>query len=441
MIGRKRIMIAGGVVAVVALLWLMSRERPVAVEMAEVSARTVREYIAEDAKTRLADDYIIDMPLSGTVDAITLEEGDEVEAGGCVATVDAYGLEQQVAALEALIAQARARITSVDVEKPKPEDLASAELRIKEEHDRQAIAAKERAIAENDFRNAEREWNRVKALFESGAVSQSQYDEAERGLKNARENLERVSLASDSVKKALDIAELASQRLAGSVDDNEFMREVYRKEIENLESQLNVLKDDLAKTQIASPVKGVVLEKFVDDKRVLAAGTPLLRIGDLQTIEIECDVLSEEIVRVKVDDPVEITGKALNDRVVLGRVNRIYPSGFQKVSALGIEQQRVRTILTFDDPSENLRPGTSVDVRIITGEVKDAISVPERATFRSDGGWAVFVVEGGRARLVPVEIALKNDDWAAIRSGLQPGQIVVAEPKNELADGVRVAPL
>ena len=441
MAGRKRMLIAGGVVALLALLLLMTRERPVPVEMAEAEARTVREYIAEDAKTRLADDFIIDMPLSGTVDAITLEEGDEIEAGGCVATVDAYGLEQQVASVEALIAQARARITSVDVEKPKPEDLASAELRIKEEHDRQAMAGKERAIAENDFKDAQREYNRVKALFDSGAVSQSQYDEAERALNNARENLERVSLAGNAVQKALDIAELASQRLAGSVDDNEYMREVFRMEVESLESQLNVLKDDLAKTQITSPVKGVVLEKYIDDKRVLAAGTPLLRIGDLVTIEIECDVLSEEIVRVKVGDPVEITGKALNDRVVMGRVKRIYPSGFQKVSALGIEQQRVRTILAFDDSSESLRPGTSVDVRIITGEAMDAVSVPERATFRSDGGWAVFTVEKGRARLVPVEIALKNDDWAAIRSGLQLGQTVIAEPKNELTDGVRVAPL
>ena len=303
------------------------------------------------------------------------------------------------------------------------------------------MAGKERAIAENDFKDAQREYNRVKALFDSGAVSQSQYDQAERALNNARENLERVSLAGNAVQKALDIAELASQRLAGSVDDNEYMREVFRTEIENLESQLNVLKDDLAKTQITSPVKGVILEKYIDDKRVLAAGTPLLRIGDLETIEIECDVLSEEIVRVKVGDPVEITGKALNDRVVMGRVKRIYPSGFQKVSALGIEQQRVRTILAFDDSSESLRPGTSVDVRIITGEAKDAVSVPERATFRSDGGWAVFTVEKGRARLVPVEIALKNDDWAAIRSGLQLGQTVIAEPKNELTDGVRVAPL
>ena len=303
------------------------------------------------------------------------------------------------------------------------------------------MAGKERAIAENDFKDAQREYNRVKALFDSGAVSQSQYDQAERALNNARENLERVSLAGNAVQKALDIAELASQRLAGSVDDNEYMREVFRTEIENLESQLNVLKDDLAKTQITSPVKGVILEKYIDDKRVLAAGTPLLRIGDLETIEIECDVLSEEIVRVKVGDPVEITGKALNDRVVMGRVKRIYPSGFQKVSALGIEQQRVRTILAFDDSSESLRPGTSVDVRIITGEAMDAVAVPERATFRSDGGWAVFTVEKGRARLVPVEIALKNDDWAAIRSGLQLGQTVIAEPKNELTDGVRVAPL
>ncbi|MCL4693789.1 MAG: hypothetical protein KJ060_14915, partial [Candidatus Hydrogenedentes bacterium] len=158
-------------------------------------------------------------------------------------------------------------------------------------------------------------------------------------------------------------------------------------------------------------------------------------------IEIECDVLSEEVGRINRGDPVEITGKALNDEVIMGSVERIYPAGFKKISALGIEQQRVRTIIAFDNAQTDLRPGTSVDVRIITDEAADAVAVPERATFRSEGGWAVFVVQGGEAVLTPVEIALKNDDWAAIASGVQAGETVVAEPKTELKDGMAVSPL
>lgn len=441
MLTRKRILFAVGIVAVLALIMLMMRESPLPVEMAQAEVRTVRAYIAEDAKTRLDDDVLIDMPISGTVQKITLEEGDPVSAGDCVATVDAFALQQRIAGVNAMIEQSRARITSVDVEKPKPEDIASAELQVRQELDRQEIARKELAIARNNLADAEREFNRIKALRESGAVSQSQFDEADRSYKNARENLERAVLAEKANQKGHEMADLASQRLRGSIDDNEFMRQVYAAEIENLESQVSQLKDDLEKATIKSPIDGVILEKFVEDARVLAAGSPLLRVGDLDTIEIECDVLSEEVGRVHVGNAVEIAGKALNDEVIMGQVKRVYPAGFKKISSLGIEQQRVRTIIRFANDNVALRPGTSVDVRIITDEVVDAVAVPERATFRSDGGWAVFVVESGRVRLTPVEITLKNDDWAAIGSGISAGQTIVAEPKNELEDGMAVTPL
>lgn len=441
MFTRRRITYAAGIVVALILVALMMRGSPLAVETTQAEIRTVRAYIAEDAKTRLDDDVLIDMPISGTVRKITLKEGDTVTAGDCVATVDTFAIEQQIAGVNAMIEQAKARLTSVDIEKPKPEDLASAELQVQQELDRQAIARRELAIAENNLADAEREYHRIQALHESGAVSQSQFDEAERAYKNARENLERATLAEKANQKGREIADLASRRLRGSIDDNEFMRQVYSAEIENLESQVRQLQDDQQKATITSPVDGVILEKFVEDSRVMAAGSPLLRIGDMRTIEIECDVLSEEVGRVSVGDPVEITGKALNDEIIMGKVKRIYPAGFKKISSLGIEQQRVRTIIEFDNGTAQLRPGTSVDVRIITDEVVDAVAVPERATFRKDNGWAVFVVEDGEATLTPVEIALKNDDWAAILSGLTAGQTIVAEPKTELEDGMSVSPL
>jgi len=428
-------------VAIILVIALAMREGALPVEMTQAETRTVRAYIAEDAKTRLDEDILIDMPISGTVRKITLQEGDAVATGDCVATVETFALEQQIAGVNAMIEQAKARITSVDIEKPKPEELASAELRVQQELDRQAIARKEREIAQNNFADAEREYNRIKALREAGAVSQSQYDEAERAFKNARENLERAKLAEKANQKGREMANLASERLRGSIDDNEFMRQVYGAEIESLETQRNQFQDDLEKATIKSPVDGVILEKFVEDRRVLAAGSPLLRVGKMSTIEIECDVLSEEVGRVSVGDPVEITGKALNDAVIMGAVERIYPAGFKKISSLGIEQQRVRTIIRFDNSEAQLRPGTSVDVRIITDEAADAVAVPERATFRHDGGWAVFAVNGGHAKLTPVEITLKNDDWAAIGAGVTAGQTIIAEPKNELQDGMAVAPL
>jgi len=438
---RRRIGAGLGIGVLLLGAYIMLRARPIPVETYEVSRQTIREFITEDAKTRLADEYVVDMPISGTIERIRLEVGDEVKEGMCIARVDAFDVQKQIAGMEALIAQARAQMSGVDVQKPKPEDLAAAELRVKEGRDTEAMVAREYAAAEANFEAAQREYDRLSTLQAQGAVSQSQLDEARRLLDTMRANLDRLRLGQSAAAKGREIAELTAQSLRASVDDNEYMRDVYRAELESRQAQLEMLKKDVDETEVLSPVNGLVLEKFVEDQRVLVAGTPLLKLGDLSTVEIECDVLSEDVVRIQAGDPVEISGKALRGETAMGKVDRIYPAGFKKISALGIEQQRVRTIIAFDNRKISLRPETSVDVRIIIDERADALVVPERATFRNGADWAVFRIEGGKARLVPVTLGLKNDEWAEITAGLEQGQMIVAEPKNELVDGVRVTEL
>lgn len=436
----KRVLVGLIVVAIAVAVVAALRPRPLLVEAAEVTVRSVREYISEDAKTRLADEYLVDMPISGTIERIRLDVGDRVEAGECIALIDPFDLQQQIASLEALVEQARAQISGVDTAKPKTEDLEAARLRVRAGQENEAIARKEIEIARIEFANAKKEFERIRALREQGAVSQAQYDDAERVYLAAQETMRKLEIAQDATRTAREVAELNSHGLAASVDDNEYMRRVYQSEMESRVAQLEILKRDLERTSVNAPVTAVVLEKFVEDRRVLPAGTPLLRLGDLSTIDIECDVLSEEVGRIREGNPVEISGKALRGHTIMGRVKRIYPAGFKKISALGIEQQRVKTLIDFDNEAAQLRPGVSVDVRIITGESPEAVAVPERATFRHGDGWAVFLVgEFGRARLTPVEIGLKNDEWAEIRSGLAPGQRVVAGPQNELRDGARIS--
>jgi HlyD family secretion protein len=411
----------------------------VPVEITRPAAMTVREYIIEDGKTRLGTEYIVDMPVNGTVERIELEVGDVVAKGRPIARIDPYPLKQRVRELEALIEQARARIAGVDVQKPKEEDIESARVRVNEAKDSVEIARKVRASLEVNFEDAKREHERSKALVEQGIVSRSQYDQARARFQALEVDVNRAKLEEDAALKNLRVAELTYQRISQSIGDNEYLRDEYKAEIDRLQAQLALLKSDLDKTVVLAPVAGPVLEKYVEDRRVLAAGAPLLRIGDMDTIEIECDVLSEEIARVRAGCPVEISGKALGGKTIPGEVRRIHPSGFMKISSLGVEQQRVKTIIAFDNAGAGLRPGTSVDVSIITAESKDALAIPERAAFRRQGQWHVFVVEDGRARLRPITVGLRNDDWAEVLDGLTPETTIVAHPKNELEDGVRVA--
>jgi len=438
----KRIIIIGVLVAVLGgggMVAMLGQALPV--EMVSVSVQTVREFVAEDAKTRLADEYIVDMPISGTVERLALDVGMQVKQGEVVARIDAYELTQQIRQIEAQILQTKAAVAGVDVAKPKDEDIESARLHVTELADSLAIARKTREVIEFNFIEAKLAYERAQGLLEGGAASQSFFDEAKTRFNGLAADRERVKLQVDAAQKALEQAELAHQRVVNSIDDNEYMRESYLAEIDMLKAQLAILEDDLSEAVVKAPVSGPVLEKFVQDRRVLAAGSPLLKIGDLQSIEIECDVLSEEISRMRVGNKVVISGKALQDREIIGEVSRIYPSGFMKISSLGVEQQRVRTLISFDSADAPLRPGTRVDVEIVTEEAVDVLTVPDRAVFRHEGGWAVFVVDGGHAQLTPVEIGLRNEDWAEVREGLTADTVVVGELKNDLVEGARVTPL
>jgi HlyD family secretion protein len=414
------------------------RPQPVAVEMGTPERRTVNAFIAEEAKTRLRETYTVDMPVNGTLQRIALEVGDVVSKGDVVARVDDHDLRQRVRGLEAQIAQVRAQITGVDVSKPKTEDLVSAEVRISEAKDALQIAERALEIARIERSEAAREFERVQELRKEGVASQSQLDNAQDALDASAKNLERLRLSVDAARKGLRLAELSSSRVEGSVDDNEYMRDMYQAQIESLEAELAVARADLEKTEMRAPVNGPILTKMVQDRRVMPAGTPLLEIGDLSTIEIECDVLSEEVGRVGVGDSVEIYGKAVGEETLPGEVSRIYPAAFQKISALGIEQQRVKVIIAFDNTGPDLRAGTRLDVRIITDAAEEVLAVPERTIFRRDGAWHVFTVAGSRASLQPVTVGIKNDTWAEIREGITPDTRLVLEPTNQLEDGARV---
>ena len=437
----KRIGIGIVVIAIAGVIGTAMVGQSLVVEMSEVTRETVYEYIVEDAKTRLDDEYVIDMPIMGTVQRLELEIGDVVTKGEVIGHIDPYSLEQEILEVKALIRQSAAFETGVDIAKPKEEDIASAQLRVKEMTDAVKIAIKSQDVLKINRDEAKKAFERATGLLAAGATSESLYDEAELRYMGLKEDLARAVLQEGAAEKALEQAGIALKRLTGSIDDNEYMRTSYQAESEGLKARLASLQDDMKKTKIVAPVSGPVLEMFIEDRRVLLAGEPLLKIGNMDSIEIESDVLSEEIAPMREGNSVEITGKALQGKVAYGKVKRIYPAGFMKISSLGVEQQRVRTIIEFDNSELGLRPGTSVDVRIITAESENALAIPDRALFRHQEEWAIFVVNGNTAELKSVEVGLRNDDWAEIKSGVDEGTLIVSELKNALLDGTKVSRL
>lgn len=436
----KRLLIILAVVALVATGIVWMKTRPLVVETCRPAVGTVKEFVAEDGKTRLDEEYLVTMPINGRIRRIELDEGDAVTSGYPVARIDDFALRQQLTQLRSQLDEIQSWIEGVDQTKPKPEDIEAARLKTVEAQFHLESVSKGMDITKVNLAEAERELGRMQNLLNEGVVGRAEYDKAKRVYDELREKLEECQSREKASKQALEIARVNYERIRQSVDDNEYQRGVYLAQARQVESQIEVLRDDLAKTRVRAPVTGIVLEKFIEDEQILTAGTPLLKIGDLDTMEIEADILSEEVGRVRVGQRVEVTGKALDERVIEGRVKRIYPAGFKKISALGVEQQRVKVILDFNNNPLELRPYVSVDIRIIINEHKDVLTVPEQSVFKHDGQWAVLVIEDDRIALRPVEIGLRNDEVVEIVQGLSGDDIVITEPSNELAAGQRAKP-
>lgn len=380
---------------IAALLVWAFMPAPLAVEVAAVRRGAFEQTIDEDGRTRVRARYVVAAPLAGRLARITLDAGDPVQAGRPVARIapvppalrDARELRElgeRVGAAEAAQGQARAEVRRAE----------SA----------QAQAALDAA--------------RVEKLQREGFVAPAAREQAQLALRTATQALEVARGAEHAAGHAL--AQARAALLAA--------REV-------------PLDGAAARAfEVTAPVGGRVLRVLQQSETSVAIGTPLLEIADTRELEVVVDVLSTEAVRIAPGARVRL--EAGLAQPLAGVVRRVEPGAFTKVSALGVEEQRVNVIVDLvAPPDEAWRLGDAfrVDARIVVLSRADAVLVPGAALFRgADGQWAVYVDDGGRARLRAVTLGPRNASDAVVESGLQPGERVIAYPSDSLADGRRV---
>jgi HlyD family secretion protein len=274
-------------------------------------------------------------------------------------------------------------------------------------------AQAERARTQATLDRARSAFQRQERLAEAGAISRDDLEAAQTALRAAEE-----------VHKAA-----------------EFNVTVAQAQVEAARARLQRPDAGSRAVDVVSPIDGVILKRFRESETVVPAGEPLIEVGDPAGIEVVADLLSTDAVRVSAGDPVLIEqwggGHALE-----GRVQRVEPSGFMKVSALGVEEQRVNVIVDFDDParaSRLLGDRYRVEVRIVEAQVENALTVPVGSLFRRTEEWAVFVVGGdGHVSVQEIELGRRNAMVAEVTAGLQEGQRVVLHPPDTLTDGARV---
>ena len=382
------VLVIGGLLSVA--LW----PKTVPVDVVSLARGPLRVTVDEEGKTRVRDRFVVAAPVAGRVLRIELEPGDAVRAGDVIARMrpesPTFLDTRSRAEAEATLESARAAVGRAKAD----EDRARA------------------ALAQ-----AQREQTRARALVNEGLATAQQLDAREADVKSADEQ---VNAAVFSSRAAASDVERARVRLAVPTAHD----------------------GDTRVVPVTAPVAGVVLKRLRESESIVPAGEPLLEIGDPHQLEIVADLLSVDAVRVSIGARVLVEQWG-GDHSLEARVHRIEPSGFTKVSALGVEEQRVNLILEFTDSTDAWRAlgdGYRVQVRTILWESADVLKAPTGALVRAGEAWAVYVVSNGRAHQTLVTLGHQNGQEAEIVSGLEAGMTVIVHPGDTIAEGVRVAP-
>lgn len=389
----RRLILAIAVLALLAGIVWAFLPRPVAVEVAEAGPRTIVVAVTEEGEARIRDVFTLSAPIGGKLRRIGLRAGDPVVAQETVvATIGP-------AAPALLDARARGVAEATRSAAQSAVDLAVAQVA-------QAEAALEFMTSEAD---------RSRSLFERTAIS----------------------------KRVLDAAVLEQRTAQAALDSAKANLAVRRRELESAEAVLGTGDPYCAETtciDIIAPVSGRVLRVLTENEQVVQPGTPIMEIGNPGNLEIAVDLLSRDAVRVREGSEAEITG--WGGAPLAARVQRIEPSARTRVSALGIDEQRVRVILHLGgDPTDwqLLGHGFRVIAHINLWKGEDVLSIPVGALFRDGSDWAIYAVENGRARLRIITLGERNESYAQVLSGVKAGDQVILHPSDLIADGVAVS--
>ena len=391
---RKMAVIA--VAGVLGLLAWMAWPQPVAVDLAVVGQQAMEVTVDEEARTRVRHIYAVSAPVSGAVQRARLEAGDAVVAGETVV---------------ALMRPAVAPFHDARLHQELAASAAAAEAAI-------GLAEAEQRAAAAALQYIKAEFGRVDALAAKGMVSRS-------ALNNLGSEV-RVSEAA-----------LASAAAALRVRHQEHASAVRR--LQN-PTDGEGKRDRTCCIVIRSPVTGQVLRRLLESEATVPGGTPLLELGDSRDLEVVAELLSSDAVQVRPGAPVRVDG--WGGAALRALVRRVEPAGFQKISALGIEEQRVRAVIDLIDAPErwrNLGHDYRVIVHVETWRADKVVTVPVGALFRAGDNWAVFRNVDGRARLTPVSIDKRNAMVAQVLSGLSAGDRIIVHPSDRISDGVRIA--
>lgn len=378
--------ISYGVAALVALLSIAMffRPAPLRVDVGHVEKGGMQLTVDEQGETRSHDRFVVTAPVAGRLTRIALHDGDPVQVNQVVALIAPLPLSVRERD------EQTARIAAAESRQREVEELVRH--------------------AQEDLAQAKRESTRVERLVKDGFMSGQAAEQARNAEITIANEMEAARFRAKSAAAEVSLAKSGLVAVQGG-------------------------KGTLF--EIRSPVAGRILRIPDQSERVVAAGTPLLTVGDLSKLEVVIELLSAEATQVKPGMPVILDGWGGN-QPLRARVQRVEPYAFTKVSALGVEEKRTNVVADFVDAPQSLGDGYRVNAHIVVWAADEVNRTPASALFRCAEAWCAFVVEDGRAKRRVVKIGHRNAQEAEVLAGLNSGETVIRHPANQIDEGVRV---
>ena len=398
---------AMAIICIIGTVGYMNMQKGQVVETSSVEKGEIKQFIEEVAVVQSNKKQTVYIEGSGKINSISVNVGDSVKKGDVLLTMDKKDLELKLQDANTKIEAAKAQLEGTDSSNY-VNKIEIAEVDV----DKAKIA----------YESALKNLNNSKNLYEASAISKQELDNAEDTYKNAEATLKSANIQLEEVKKGTP--DYVRDEYAAGVEQAVILKETVMREIE--------------KQQIVSPMDGIIIEKLVDKNSMGVPSTAAFVIGNIKSLELEANILSDDIYKVKIGNEVEVSGKAMGDSTIKGKIVKIAPEAKNITSSLGVNQKRVPITIEISDDTNLLKPGYDLDIKIITEIKSNALIIPDSSVFDYQGESCVFVVDSGKAVIRSISKGIESEKTIEVLDGLKEGERIILKPDNNVKEGMKI---
>lgn len=377
------------------------------VETLIVEKGEIKQYVEDIAVVKSNKRQTVYIEGAGKINNIEVNVGDYVKKGDVLLTMDKQDLELKLKDASAKIEAAKAQLASTD-DSNYVNKIEIAEAAVE--------------TAKVNYQSILRDLNNAKTLFESGAISNQDLNKAEDAYKTAEVTLKSANIQVEDAKD-------------GAPD---YLKDGYIAVTEQAVILRDSVMREIEKQQVLASIDGIIIEKLVDENAIGVTGNPAFLIGDIKSLELEANILSDDVYKVQIGNEVEVSGKAMGNSTLNGKVVKVAPEAKNITSSLGVNQKRVSVTIEINDDVNLLKPGYDLDIKIITEMKSNTLVVPDSSVFDYKGNSCVFIVDSGKAVIRQIKKGIESEKTIEVVQGLNEGDRIIQKPDNNIKEGMKI---